>query len=79
MTLIRIEKRKGTAAVFFARPPVNAFKLQLVEAPPGRRYPEGAGPSPLVTAGRRVRDVCRDVCASRSANAKEIVTGEEGM
>ena len=72
MTLIRIERRKGTAAVFFARPPVNAFNLQ--------RYPEDAGPScPLVTPGLRARDVCRDACPSRSANANEIGTREEGM
>jgi enoyl-CoA hydratase/carnithine racemase len=31
MALIRIERRQDTAAVFFARPPVNAFNLQFVE------------------------------------------------
>jgi enoyl-CoA hydratase len=31
MALIRIERRQDAAAVFFTRPPVNAFNLQLVE------------------------------------------------
>jgi enoyl-CoA hydratase/carnithine racemase len=81
MTLIRIERPKGTAAVFFARPPVNAFNLQLVEEL-HVRLNELAEDVPaagiVVTGDGRALSAGVDF-KSRSAYTQDIVTREERM